>query len=374
MNQKEKPIPLRIPRAFLSLPVLCLLAFALMATACGEKPRPSQKPEMHLVVSPKFREIFPHLQASYQQSAMQALFADMSKRSDRVCRLLHDKIPGRFEVFKTFSPELWTPKFNALLSEIIAGCYNFFTMNDLAANLALEKVAGYFPGKKDCYAVGFVQIYMMHSILNCNKLGMIDVDWRILHLQQQALAQFAEGKPLNFKNLDVRWSANFGDNEKIRPRESGLTADSFCYHQNRPACRVAFQKFQQLFGGIRQIEMQLSFLHDIRLQPLSETSVVYVSNAVDPGYTKKEQFDTMLQNLARVQDKDHKTAIVYHGGGSHQFAIYQVSQSEKGDIVVDTKCRDDLEWSKYYRDRPGKKYQTYFDAASINPKPPRCSV
>lgn len=375
-NMKQNSIRLRIfvtgSRLISSLLIFAKLG--LLGSACQKQAPKPQKPEIQLVVSDRFREIFPTLQPNYDLKATHGFFTDMVQRSEHVCRVLHNKLPGRQEIFKAFSPELWTGKFNPYLSEIIAGCYNFFTMNDLAAKNAFEKVNRYFPGKKDCYSVGFVQIYMMHSVMNCSKLVPIDIDWRILHLQFQVISQLYESKPLNFKDLDVRWSANFHEDDKIRPRESNLSVDSFCYRQSWVACRATFQKVAQIFTDIRQIELQLSFLHDIQLRPLSEISVVHVSNAIDPGYTKKEQFDTMLKNMTNVPDKKHKTVVVYHGGGSFQFAIYEVSTSEKGGITVSTKCRDNLEWSKYYKDRPGVKYKTFFDTISADANPERCSV
>lgn len=364
---------LRRGRLLFSTSALLICLLPLLLLFCG-KAKP-QKPEIKLMVSEKFREIFSDFKPAYARLEIPVLLAEMVKRSDRVCRALHDKVPGRTEVFRKYSKELWTPKFNAFLSEIIAGCYNFYTMNDLAADAAFKRVAEYYPQQdKDCYSVGFVQLYLMHSIIKCNKLTSIDIDWQILYLHFQVLAKLYLGQPLIFKDLDVRWSANFPDEGKIRPREYELTVDSFCYWQTRPACRQAFQNFAALFAKIQQIDLQLSFLHDIKLEPLSPISVLYVSNAIDPGYTPKNQFEILLKTLTNVRDKKHKTVIVYHGGGNFQFGIYEIMVSPNGEPVVVTKCRNNFEWSKYYKDRPGVKYRTHLDILSTTQNPAACAI
>ncbi len=325
------------------------------------------------MVSEKLREIFPELKAKYNQAETEALFKKMTEDSEPVCQVLHKKVPGNIYAFKKFSPLLWTQKYNAYLSEIIAGCYNFFTMNDLAVKKAFSMVREFYPGQKDCYSVGFAQLYFMHTTMGCNKWVSIDIDWRILDLQMQVLSRLLKEQPLKFKDLELRWSANFGDEEQIRPREEGITVDSFCYWPTRPDCRLVFQRFPIYFRMLGAIQLQLSFLHDVQVQPLSDISVIHVSNAVDPGYTSKAQFEQLLKAVTAPENKKHKAVIVYHSGGSFQFAIYEVARGENGEAVVTTKCRDRLAWSKYYKDRPGVKYRTHFDNASKTESPAVCS-
>lgn len=348
-------------------------ACALLLTfAC--QPQKKEKQTLNLVVSDKLREIFPQLKPVYAQEEIPGILKKMTEDAEPACRGLHNQLPGRFEAFKKLSPELWTKKYNAYLSEIIAGCYNFFTMNDLSVKRAFTMVREFYPGvEKDCYSVGFAQLYFMETLIGCRKWTAIDIDWRILDLHHQVLSRYFKHEPLKFNELVLRWSANFADEEKIRPREEGITVDSFCYWPTRPDCRKAFERFPRFFPAIRAVELQLAFLHDISIQPLSPVSVVHVSNATDPGYTSKVQFEQLLNSLVPATAKNHKAVVVYHSGGSYQFAIYEVSRAEGASPAVTTKCRDNFAWSKYYKDRPGVKYRTYFDNVSLEKNPRVCT-
>ena len=247
-------------------------------------------------------------------------------------------------------------------------------MNDLSVKRAFTMVREFYPSvEKDCYSVGFAQLYFMETLIGCRKWTAIDIDWRILDLHHQVLSRYFKHEPLKFHELVLRWSANFADEDKIRPREEGITVDSFCYWPTRPDCRKVFERFPRFFPAIRAFELQLAFLHDISIRPLSPVSVVHVSNATDPGYTSKVQFEQLLDSLVPVTAKNHKAVVVYHSGGSYQFAIYEVSRPEGKSPVVTTKCRDSFAWSKYYKDRPGVKYWTYFDNVSLEKSPRVCT-
>lgn len=349
------------------------VALVVLLPRCAPHSEKPEKLELSLIVSDKMREIFAEMKPVYDRAETGALFKKMTELAEPACRGLHNQLPGRFDAFAKLSKELWTKKYNAYLSEIIAGCYNFFTMNDLSVSKAFTMVRDMYPEAKDCYSVGFMQIYFMHTHMKCAKWVALDIDWRILDLQYQVLAYYFKEQPVPFNKLELRWSANFAEEDKIRPREEGITVDSFCYWPTRAQCRLVFRRFPIIFKKLRAIELQLSFLHDIRIQPLSPVSVVHVSNAIDPGYTSKAQFETLLNALVPATAKNHKAVVVYHSGGSYQFAIYEVSRPEGAAPVVTTKCRDDLAWSKYYKDRPGVRYRTYFDNVSVEKSPRVCS-
>lgn len=279
----------------------------------------------------------------------------------------NNKVDLVFDAFKNNTKDICNPKLtlredlNWVVSSLMAGCLNFFLINDMAASKAFTQLNEITKGQNnDCYTVGFSQLYLMYTYSNCKSISSIDIDWRIHHAHYQFLRR------INNKELieDALSKIELGQPNK------GLY--SFCEYQNIARCIVAFEYFANNFKTINNIYFQIKFLHEAEFYKTnSDNILVYVSNAIDPEYTTKKQFDLLIKNIAKaITNSNQKAYIIYHTGGADIYAIYKlfVVNNEPYYYAV---CRDNLRWAKSYGKMAGIEYKTYLDDGK---EYPACSI
>lgn len=264
--------------------------------------------------------------------------------------------------FQRDSKEKW---YNNVLAPMIAGCFNFFKMNDRGVHGNFALIENFYPEKKDCLTVGFSQYYLMFQHMRCARIIAIDMDWRILKMHYDLGMQVRKEPPekdlvLLIKSLDFAWVAHF-DRPPVR-REIMNSEHAFCMDTELPYCKSAFEYYIN-HPQRPTIELNLAFLHDAILVPnSSKLSVVFASNALDWEYTSRSQFQKLLSLAEKYLQPESKIAIIYQAGDSEDIAIYELAKDSEGNFSSSIRCRDDIRWSarykKHLRDKP---IQTWFD-------------
>lgn len=319
--------------------------------------------------SEEMHKIFPQLAAMQKEGIpLKDQFNRMGLASDSVCNMIHGNYPENKALFKQFSAHLANNPGG--LTRIIAGCWNFFTMNDVKIVKLIDKLNHLYPHEdKICYSVGFSQIYILSSKISCKEITAIDIDWRILWGHYQVMDSLVNTGQLDFKTLNIGWSVDFVG--KPRPLEPNVSIKTFCYASDWNICSDAFESFGKT--KFDHLELQLAYLHQIKLKPTSSHVLIYVSNAIDPGYTSKAQFDELMAVIREYISFSQKLIFVYHAGGEESFGIYEVRRYHpNGDIQITTVCADNYKWAGAYSSR-GQKYKTYLDEVSITNESPVCS-
>lgn len=337
----------------------------------AETTKSEQKTEPVLQISEELGGIFPQLaDKTYIGQDLRNAFYRMNSDGNKICNMLLDRYPEDTEFMSSFSPKLFSGKYSKMMVDLISGCYNFFRMNDVQLQKTIDKVnALYSDPDRACYSVGFSQIYLLSTGIKCKHITAIDVDWRILWAHFQVMESLSVKGQVDFNLLHIGWSADFSG--QIKEMEPKIGVNTFCYATDKKACSEAFKKFPALNVG--RIDLQLGYLHQVDIQAPHELVFFYVSNALDPGYTSKSQFETFLRNIQNTISYKQKVVIIYHSGGNEQFAIYEAQvYPPTGHLQVKTVCRDDLTWSSSYSTR-GQTYETYLDKVSVTSDPESCS-
>ncbi|MFZ5628879.1 MAG: hypothetical protein ACOY5B_07095 [Spirochaetota bacterium] len=280
--------------------------------------------------------------------------------------------------FRKDPREKW---YNNVLPTMLAGCFNFFKMNDRGVHKTLALVEELYPEAKDCYTVGFAQFYLMFQKMRCNRFAAIDIDWRILkaHYDFQSLARTNRqhvGALTLLQQLELGWVAHF-DTRPPR-REQVKSEVSLCMETEKVHCRSAFEHYVSQ-AQLPKTELVLGFIHDADLAPREgDVSVVFASNALDWEYTSREQFNKLLQSARDSLGKRNKLAIVYQAGDSEDIAVYELATNEEGVFTATVRCRDNLRWSdRYKKYLRGKPIYTWFDEIYQRDQlkqAPRCHV
>jgi hypothetical protein len=316
------------------------------ATTPQESPKTSVL-RMQMMVSEEIRSkisIFQKLE--YPSLELPKLFGNLRDKSEEVCQMAHNKKIYNDKKIREFinmngvqvGPK--GPIYN-LLPRVIAGCWNYFQMNDVHPEREFQLVSKLYPDvKKECYSVGFMQPYIMHSILNCSKLNMLDIDWRIhythfsmVHSIQQLRQDFQIERDMNSVPFD--WVAFYSKLQK----DTKLTIKDIC--KNDPeTCISAIDHFKQKGIDMVSLNLQLSPLSDITLQPEADAmSVIYTSNALDNVYTKMNELKKMIDRIHATLNGNQKALILYHNGGMSLFGIYEISSQNSKPLIV-TVCKD----------------------------------
>ena len=271
------------------------------------------------------------------------------------------------------------------LKGLKAGCWNFFIMNDARPDLDFKLVKALYPRiNYDCYSVGFMQPYMMHSILGCARLTTLDIDWRIIHAHAEVIGFFRLGQMdspgnirVSLQSLGAGWIAY--SNYKYSKR-SRTDYRLFCgRHGQQKLCLRHLLNFQKRLPEAGSFHLNLSALHEAsftrpkvarfaRRSASPETRltrVVYLSNAMEDIYTKYHQFRQTLKNLRKAMKNGEKTLLIHHVGGHRGFGLYEFKRvAGKSRGVVKTICRD-----KYINTALGrnqKYYRSHFERLSVN--------
>lgn len=362
-------------------------------------------PEFSLKVSQAHKNTLHILeQEKYDQAKTHEIFTLMAEKGDEVCKMYYEQHsnPKGFDQakikeyikmnLKRNKKEKW---YDNIMPALMAGCFNFFTMNDQKVWETFKVVADKFPEKKDCYSVGFMQPYFMHNILNCKRLIMLDINWRILHVHAELLKNMQMVKE-EYKsieqfesivfNLPVHWVAilfnrplkkyiedTLGKNTDDPEKKHKVDFTAFCEKKDLDVCKDTLYSFYKKFRkeNLNSVELQLSYLHEIDVQNnQTDTAIIFVSNALDKEYTSRKDFDFMIKSIFNSLTTEKKVIIVYQAGGMELFGIYQL-RKDNSKNKVETLCRDNYVWSKDYFDQ-GKPYRIHLDDISHTRKPPRC--
>lgn len=348
-------------------------------------------PFMELIVSKYHREHLAQLnKARYMEQEIAPLYAQMTGPGDSYCSYLWKQCRfDRSNAEKYFRKDKVTYYKNLncveCVSSLIAGCFNFFAMNDRTPDLDFLLLKKLLPAESyQCYSVGFMQPYLIHNILKCSELHFVDFNWRIQEAHFQLLNMYLKNKfttdeamKATLKDLNIGWVAHHG---VMKSRiKSGI--ELFCGNQRigtnlntQPQyelCSRTFMDFQKNISLLKKVRFHLAALHDVEF-PKSEEGVmkiIFVSNALEDIYTSKEQFDLFLKQIEKSMAPGEKTAIVYHAGGKKEFGLYTLTRNNRGGTIR-TLCRD-----PYPNTVLGKKvlfYTTYFEDISVNKEYPRC--
>jgi len=287
---------------------------------------------------------------AYGPGSSGELFAQMRKASEVAChhfriKTLVDKTP----LHAFMRPAVVAkPPWNGFVTSLVAGCFNFFQMNDMRPDLDFHLVQRLYPeARKECFSVGFMQPYWMHTVLGCERLSLVDLDWRIHDGHQQLLSRFREGRLAEGPGFDAAlaevklgWTARF-DGQPPLP-ETSASAERLCLSAAVPACRGVLQHFQAKAASVKSVELQVSALHDATYAFLPGVlPVMFFSNALESIYTTRPQFDVLVEKVSRGLPRGGKAVMVYHAAGRQQFGVYELEAKGDGAYRLTTRCKDD---------------------------------
>lgn len=359
-----------------------VIFFTLISCVLCDKNPPgfrAYNSEISLIVSREHRSYLRSIERDfYDDLALPQLFHQLKWRSAFACQTMmqdsgHD--PGLIGELLAADRIGRQPFTNWLhpVPRLISGCWNFFKMNDMNPHRDFLVVAQEFPKvSKECYSVGFLQPYLMHYILGCRRLTMIDLDWRILAAHQQMVGFFARRQFKKKANLDkvlsqleIGWIARF-DGKPVQPRAK-VNLDTVCFQENHALCKEFLYGFQQDFDKLAAIQLQLSYLHTGKyFAKKNSMLVIYLSNAIDKIYTTPRQFRQFMQQVKHGLLLGQTALFIYHSAGRSRFGVYALKKQSKKTFRLKTVCKDD------YLSTPVLNYEfnydSYFEALSSTPK------
>jgi len=325
-----------------------------------------------LRVTPEHQEYLRHVDDDvFRDGSIERLFTNLSVESDKICNMILEYSQYDAATAQSFSTTLnfqKTPKqkwYDNVIPSLIAGCFNFYKMNDRGVHTVFALLEKLYPEPKDCYTVGFSQYYLMRQFMHCDRLTAIDADWRILKahydFHQQIRRKNSDADTLSLlRNVELAWVAHFD----IRPesRESVRNEVNFCMQTERAYCLRAFDAFVAL-PELPKSELLLGFIHDAEFKPRrNNLSVVFASNALDVDYTSQEKFDKMLTAMKNYLPEGKRVAVIYQAGDSEDIAVYEMLKGENDTFEVSIRCRDNIRWSdRYIKKMRDKPIVTWFD-------------
>lgn len=305
---------------------------------------------MKLHASERMRTYFPILNRDYLDNEVFDALSSLREPGNVTCEMIYSMAKYDKEEIKKFTNiELGSPISNKFFlhtfRRIIAGCWNFYQMNDVSPDKDFEFIKKQYPNQKfNCYSVGFLQPYIMHSILDCDTLSLLDIDIRILEGHAQLIQAYHEGRMQSaqdvkkeLEQLKLGWIAQHRPFKAVTP----VNLQVFC-PRNSEMCLKQLVTFQEKYKSLRKLDFYASALHEADFIPEKDrVSVVFVSNAFEDYYTKRKEFDTLMKSLETSLGKDQKIVFVYHNGGRHLFGVYEVTRKvdEEG-LDVTVLCRD----------------------------------
>jgi hypothetical protein len=331
-------------------------------------PNPQTIPQIQMLISPRLGSYFPNFEKlQYTNSEILPLLDSMQEKSDKVCKMLYNQAKFDKQYVESYTKLGFTgpvkEKFYLnTVKRIIAGCWNFYQMNDLKPEKDFEHIKNLYSDKiKDCYSVGFMQPYIMHNTIGCNKLTMLDMDWRILHGHSQILKGFQENQFSDettaqefLKTLRLGWivGTKFHSNPSV-------SIDDLCLPLSKKDCLNHLVSFQKKFKSIQKIHLYLSTIHEANLRPeKGSMSIVFLSNAFEDYYTKHREFNIMMDYLKTNLEESETVSFIYHVGGRHNYGIYETKKkSEK--LEVSAICKDQYYFFPITEGR--EKYTIHFD-------------
>ncbi len=369
---------------YLLLVILPMGSFILCFDREAVQPEESQVPrELVLRVSPHIASrLYPVTRTEYRGEEMDALFRQLLHYGDHFCRKMYDMPPADNSRLERFIDDKYRDEFRRFwkkgaIHSLIAGCWNFFMMNDSRPDIDFRLVKRFYPEKKtDCYGVGLLQPYIMHNTLSCTTLTMVDIDWRILDAHRQLVRLFRRGA-LDSKDhinrilagVRLGWSAY---TDPLVPSFPGALSH-ICQPYQFAMCEEQLRLFQKNIVPLEGLEFQIAALHDgiLRKSHGDAMPVVFLSNALEDIYTTEEQFKKFMDSISAVLKPGEFAVLVYHVGGRPQFGIYELHKAGNS-WFVRTRCRDTYLSHTVNGNEP-EENTTHFEEFSVNMDPvPSC--
>lgn len=362
---------------------LIFISFSFCYKCQTTKPNlPKEKVPIYFHVSDEHKSYFVDMTKNdYTEAEITEIFQKRKELARTVCEMIYgQKKYSKETVTQFISTESFTKEpfksWGHPVPKLIAGCWNFFKLNDVHPNRDFALLAKLYPNEaKDCFTVGFMQAYLMHNTLGCKNLTMIDFDWRILEGHKQILDIFhAKGFasedriPTSLSILKFGWLARFDG----RPMQSETKTDlnSLCFTEHHKMCKNILLDFQKNFLSLDGIYLRLSALHDSNFKMnTNNTKVIYLSNAIDDIYTNRKQFDYMIAETAKAFLPGQKAIFIHHAAGRSLFGIYELKKTDTGTEIT-TICKD-----KYLTtpvEAVTYEYSTHFEKVTVNKKFTTC--
>ncbi|MCB1178816.1 MAG: hypothetical protein KDK36_14620 [Leptospiraceae bacterium] len=313
------------------------------------------------------------------QEELNILFPLMKEHSDPVCEKVWGQKSHNIEVVHQFlNKDIFGKKpfdsWHHPLPKLIAGCWNFYKMNDKDPDHDFKLAESFYPEvKKDCFSVGFMQPYFMSNILGCERITVVDIDWRIHYGHFQLLNLFKQKAFLNSEMvedsislMDIGWVAFDNKIKSKVPSNIGL----YCKTFHKELCENTLLGFQNSIQKEKEFRLMLSSLHEANYKKLENTiSVIYFSNALEALYTSKEEFNKIYNSISDSLKNSEKAVLIFHAGGRTAFGIYEMEKiGDKSELK--TICKD-----KYTATAQGNTeitYKTYLDYKSSTKNPASC--
>jgi hypothetical protein len=346
---------------------------------CSEQQKIQEKKKETVPITLKFssdhQSYFQDVNKStYLGTEIKDIFGKLGEKSDTVCEMVWGQKKMNQEVLNEFISQISFTKepfktWSHPLPKLIAGCWNFIKLNDTRPDLDFHLVNFFYPEEeKECFSVGFLQPYWMHTILKCKRLTMLDIDWKIHDAHYQFLNFFNQKKMSteasiteSISNLNLGWIARF-DNKQMVKKES-TTFDTVCYSKFKKNCMKFILKFQEDYINLTEIEFQVSALHTASYKFLPGTvPVLFFSNAIENLYTSKSQFDQIITGVSEGLGDGRRAIFIHHAAGQAQFGIYELLVNGNGSQLK-TVCRDNYISSPVGETHP---YDTHFDKISVS--------
>ena len=345
----------------------------------GGSPALADAPSIEMTVAPELdSDLQPITKLTYANDELDSLFQRMTELGDDWCRMLDGELEEDKQRGKEFIRRdiYYKGACRRCKLNVIAGCWNYFRMNDKHPEDDFNLVKTLLPAQQyDCYSVGFLQPYMMHNILGCSTLTTLDFDWRIQYAHKQMLDGFGEQKMgeteslLEFlSQLQIAYVAHMS-----QPRSTHTTVpNTFCADEQRDSCWSHLLQFQQKMGSLQRVQLNLAALHEASIiaTPAEVPKVFYLSNAIENIYTSEEEFGRMMARLDEALVPGQRTFLIHHVGSYRYFGLYEMIKKEEGFDLI-TRCRD--EYVATATNRTAPTYETWFDAIATAAEPmPRC--
>jgi hypothetical protein len=93
------------------------------------------------------------------------------------------------------------------------------------------------------------------------------------------------------------------------------------------------------------------------------TPVLFLSNALEPMYTSRAQFDVLLARVRAGLADGSRALFIHHAGGSSAFGVYELLAGAGGRSTVRTLCKDTFLAAPKAGD-PLTRYDTWFEGVT----------
>lgn len=309
-------------------------------------PASQLRPAVSLQVSDfLMRELVVVTRRRYSLTAATELFERMRPPGDAFCTMffrrkpVERKIAGLHIVPEHLGPYLRArPGRDLLRMGPVAGCWNFFGMNDRRPDAALRAARTQLGAPAGhCFSVGFMQPYLMSVHLGCRLLTFIDFDWRIIDAHLQMIRMFRAGgfasreaARRSLASLRLAWAVR--DGKLLSKMEA--TPENLCPSGRAELCLDALVRFQREFTGLQEIRLQLASLHEAdfgdgaarvgNAVSAQASSVGYLSNAASPDYMSEREFEAFLEAVAAALPGARPLLLIRHAAGGDEFQVFKL--------------------------------------------------